>query len=90
MFRGKEVENNEEVGVEHVIKSPDHIESMDHHPKAGHQTRCENKTMMMMYVILSIVGSGLPEVNKVAELLNIKYQISNIKMKSSDKIRINE
>ena len=32
VFRGKEIEDDKEVGVEHVIKSPNHIESFHHHP----------------------------------------------------------
>ena len=80
MLRGEEVEDEEEVGVEHVIQSPDQIESMAHHPIAGHQTRHE-KTMIC--IILGIVGSRLPEVDKVTELLDMKYQIKSNQIKSN-------
>ena len=43
MLGGQEVENEEEVGVEHVIQSPDQIKSMIHHPITRHQTRDKTK-----------------------------------------------
>ena len=43
VLRGQEVENEEEIGVEHVIQSPNQIKSMIHHPITRHQTRDKRK-----------------------------------------------
>ena len=45
MLRGQEVENEEEIGIEHVIQSPNQIKGVAHHPVASHDAR-DNKNKM--------------------------------------------
>ena len=66
MLGGQEVENEEEVGVEHVIQSPNQIKAVVHHPMARYQTR--DKTTKSK-VVLSMIRSRLPESGEVTELL---------------------
>ena len=49
MLGSQEVENEEEIGIEHVIQSPNHIKGMIHHPITRHQTR--NKTRKIIQII---------------------------------------
>ncbi len=67
MFRSKETQNQHEVGVKKIIKSPNEIRSMIHHEIRRHQTI----TQSQLLVILSIISRRSPFVNEITKLLSI-------------------